>query len=95
METGIVTGLNRMGILLECLGQFIKDFYGRYVLMFIVFLLAMRVSVVMVNVLTGHGLHLGGYIGTVDRIGKRDYKDSDGNDGLTRFRNRHKGSRWS
>ena len=90
----MVVQYNRMGIMLECLAQFMRDFYGRYVMMFILFLLAMRVSVVLVNVMTGHGLHLGGYLGSVDRSDKRNRVDKNGDDGFTRFKNRHKGSRW-
>lgn len=52
--------------LMECMVNFIKFFWGRYVVMMILFLLFMRVSVILVNVITGHGLHLGGYIGSAD-----------------------------
>lgn len=53
--------------LLTATMNFVNKFYGRYVIMFILFLLAMRVTVVMVNVLTGKGLHLGGYLGYAER----------------------------
>lgn len=73
-------------VMLHVFTTFMKDFYGSYALMFVIFLLAMRVTVILFNVITGNGLHLGGYIGSVDKTNVRngdDYKQYKG------FKNRH------
>lgn len=85
-------------VLVHMFTTFMKDMYGSYALMFVIFLLAMRVTVILFNVLTGNGLHLGGYIGSVDSNGRDNRVGKDGHTPYGRWVRKHgrlNGSGWS